>query len=318
MSTPILELRGLTRRFGAFEALRGVDLQLDGVGVHGFLGVNGAGKTTTLRIVAGLLKPSGGEARLFGQDASVPEVRARIGYLPQEPHFFGWMSGEELLVYVGELFGLARRDATRRASELLARLGLEQAARRRVGTYSGGMRQRLGIAQALLNQPDLLLLDEPVSALDPLGRAEMLDLLEELGRTSAVFFSSHVLGDVERVCDDVTILDRGRVLLRENTRALRQRFVLSALDLTLDHHDAQTLAALRSEPWVREVQVHGEESENPGSLRLAVLDLEQAGRALPSFAAAHGLGIRQLTPVQPSLEQIFVQLVDQDGGRRVE
>lgn len=318
MSTPILELRGLTRRFGAFEALRGVDLQLDGVGVHGFLGVNGAGKTTTLRIVAGLIKPSSGLARLFGQDASAPEVRARIGYLPQEPRFFGWMSGEELLVYVGELFGLARPEARRRAGELLERLGLAQAARRRVGTYSGGMRQRLGIAQALLNRPELLLLDEPVSALDPLGRAEMLDLLEELGRSCAVFFSSHVLGDVERVCDDVTILDRGRVLLRENTRALRQRFVLSALDLSLDRHDEETLAALRAEPWVRELHVQDEAAENPGSLRIAVHDLEQAGRALPSFAAARGLGVRQLTPVQPSLEQIFVQLVEQDGGRSVE
>lgn len=316
MTPPILALRGLTRRFGDFEALRGVDLKIDGPGVHGFLGINGAGKTTTLRIVVGLLRPSRGEVRLFGQDARLPEVRARIGYLPQEPQFFGWMTGEELLIYVGELFGLSRQQARLRSARLLERLGLAQAARRRVGTYSGGMRQRLGIAQALLNDPELLILDEPVSALDPLGRAEMLDLLETLGRSCAVFFSSHVLGDVERVCDDVTILDKGRVLLRENTQALRQRFVLSALDLSLDQCDEQILHDLRSKPWVGDLRQLEAISGSPATLRIAVRDLEEAGRALPTFAAARGLGIRQLTPVQPSLEQIFVQLIEhKDRGR---
>ena len=213
-----IEIVGLTKTFsqrgGAVAALNGIDLTVGEGTVFGFLGPNGAGKTTTMHILLGFLEPSGGEARIFGEDSRGNVARRRIGYLPEHPQTYPFLTGRELLVMAGRLFGMGGAALRERAGRLLAEVGLAEAADRRIGTYSRGMMQRIGLAQALINDPDLVILDEPTSGLDPLARREIrriIAALREAGKT--VFFSSHELSEVERVCDQLAILSRGVVVV---------------------------------------------------------------------------------------------------------
>jgi len=198
---------------GAVRALQGLSLSVAQGQVYGFLGPNGAGKTTTMHVLLGFIEATAGTARLFDEDVRQTIARRRIGYLPEHPDTYRFLTGRELLLMAGRLFSLSRAARNTRAAELLALVGLETAADRRLATYSRGMLQRIGLAQALVNDPDLVILDEPASGLDPLGRIrirEIIVALRERGKT--VFFSSHELSEVERVCDRVGILAAGRLV----------------------------------------------------------------------------------------------------------
>ncbi len=209
--TPALEVIALAKRYGATTALRGVDLAVAEGELVGLLGPNGAGKSTLVKSACGLVRPSGGSVRVCGAPAGSPAARRALGYLAELFRFPGWASADELLHLHQRLSG-SSGDATERA-ELLALVGLTEAAGRRVETMSKGMQQRLGIAQALVGGPRLLLLDEPTSALDPVGRRVVRDLLQELRRRGvAVLLNTHLLSEVERVCDRVAIIDRGELL----------------------------------------------------------------------------------------------------------
>jgi ABC-2 type transport system ATP-binding protein len=198
-----IEARGLTKRYGDVLALDALDLAVPTGSVFGFLGPNGAGKTTTLRLLTGLGRPTAGTAVVAGIEVGRggTDLARRIGYLDQDPRFYGWMSGRELLTFVGRAYGLAGATLRSRVDEVLETVGLADAAQRRVGGYSGGMRQRLGVGQALLPRPAVLFLDEPVSALDPEGRRDTLELIGRLRGASTVLMSTHILTDVERICD---------------------------------------------------------------------------------------------------------------------
>jgi ABC-2 type transport system ATP-binding protein len=192
-----------------------LDLEVREGEVFAFLGPNGAGKTTTLKLLTRLLLPTSGTAVLFGESLSSPRALARVGFLPEQPNLYGYLTGREFLDYIGRLFGFPGPERRRRADAALGAVGLADRADRAVRAFSRGMMQRLGMAQALINDPDLLILDEPLSALDPLGRKDMRDLILGLkGRGKTVFFSSHILSDAEAVADRVGILNRGR-LVRE-------------------------------------------------------------------------------------------------------
>jgi ABC-2 type transport system ATP-binding protein len=196
-----------------FEAVRGVSLTLQRGEVFGLLGPNGAGKTTTIKMILGLARPSSGRIRIDGRDPLDPASRRRLGYLPENPCFYDHLSAVEYLELVGDLFGLAGSVARRRSAALLDRLGLAPHARKPLRKYSKGMTQRLGLAQALLNEPTLLVLDEPMSGLDPIGRAEAKQLLrDERERGTTILMSSHVLAETESICDRVGILAGGRLL----------------------------------------------------------------------------------------------------------
>jgi ABC-2 type transport system ATP-binding protein len=200
-------------RRGAFTALGEVSFEVQSGEILAFLGPNGAGKTTTINLLMGFLSPTRGNVRLFGFDPSDRRARARLGFLPEHYAFYPFLSAERLLHYFGRLHGIETGERTRRVNDLLDRLGLSDARGRAVGKYSRGMRQRVGIAQALINQPELLILDEPTSGFDPVGRRMVRDLLLDLKRQgTAVFLSSHILSEVESICDRVIILDRGRVV----------------------------------------------------------------------------------------------------------
>ncbi len=199
-------------RSGTKVALNGLDLEVRAGEVFGFLGPNGAGKTTTMNVLLGFVHATGGEARLFGVDVREPIARQRIGYLPELTYYYKFLTAEELLRFYARIFGIPRGEADRRIDALLKLVELEHARSRSIKTYSKGMQQRVGLAQALINNPDLLILDEPTSGLDPLGRMKVREIIQRLkseGKT--VFFSSHELGEVETICDRVAIISQGEL-----------------------------------------------------------------------------------------------------------
>jgi len=299
-----IETIGLEKRFGPTKALDGVDLSVPAGSVFGFLGPNGAGKTTALRILTGLAFPSAGTARILGEDVTVAgnTLRSQIGYLPDVPGFYAWMTAPQFLEYVGRLFGLRRDAIDERSGALLDMAGLTSV-RTTIGGFSRGMKQRLGIAQALMNAPRLLLLDEPTSALDPIGRREVLDMIASLRGRTTVFFSTHILADVERVCDRVAILHRGRVVANATTAEIKRRAAVDRLTMDIEGELEPLVADLAHQPWVRSVERLG------ARLSLAVEDLAQAQREIPAAVARAGVGLKRLETEELSLEDVFVDLV---------
>lgn len=301
---------GLTKRYGAITALENLNLVIPRGVVFGFVGPNGAGKTTTMRLLTGLSTPSGGRAWVAGEEVTPQtlSLRRRIGYLPEEPAFYNWMTGEEFLSYVGELFHLSSADIRLRCQELLELVELKEAARRRIGGYSRGMRQRLGIAQALMNRPEVLFLDEPCSALDPMGRREVLSVIQRLQRETTVFMSTHILSDVERVCDLVGIIHRGRLVLQSPLEELRERYALSLFELQFEEDAAPLIALLQPLPWVAKLERAGAAGDTR-MLRVQVKDVVTAKRELPKVVAASGLTLLKYELTQPSLEDVFIEVV---------
>ena len=207
-----VEYRSREMRQATKVALAGLDLEVTAGEVFGFLGPNGAGKTTTMNVLLGFVQPTSGRASLFGIDVRQPIARQRIGYLPELTYYYKFLTAEELLRFYAKIFGLSRGEADRRIDQLLKLVELEHARKSPIKSYSKGMQQRVGLAQALINNPDLLVLDEPTSGLDPLGRMKVREIIERLkteGKT--VFFSSHELGEVETVCDRVAIIHQGEL-----------------------------------------------------------------------------------------------------------
>ena len=209
--TAALELEGVTRAFGAVKAVDSLSLRVGRGTIFGFLGVNGAGKTTTIKMVLGLDRPTSGRIAVMGGDPADPAARRHIGYMPEIANYYPYLNAFELMDFYGGLCGLDRRTVRARSAELLERVGLAHAAKRPLRTYSKGMLQRAGIAQALLSDPELLVLDEPFTGLDPLARVGFRELLRELrGRGRTIFFSSHELGETELLCDGIAIMKAGR------------------------------------------------------------------------------------------------------------
>ncbi len=217
---PVLLIEGLRKTYKghlsltAREVVRGLDLAVGPGEVFGLLGQNGAGKTTTIKTILSLIFPDAGRIRIFGRDHQEVSIRQRIGFLPESPYFYDYLTGREFLDFYGRLFGFGRHERRRRAEEALARVGMSERADLQLRKHSKGMLQRMGMAQALLNDPDLVILDEPMSGLDPIGRREFRDIILDLkSRGRTVFFSSHILSDAEAVCDRVAILRDGRIAL---------------------------------------------------------------------------------------------------------
>ena len=211
----ILEINNLSKAFGSKEVLKGVNLTVPEKEVFGFVGVNGAGKTTTMKIILGLLKADAGEARICGEKVSYGNTPTNrfVGYLPDVPEYYSFMTPVEYLSFCGEITGLAKKEREERSAELLELVGLGDE-KRRIKGFSRGMKQRLGIAQALLGRPKLLICDEPTSALDPLGRKEILDVLTAAKKETTILFSTHILSDVEHICDEMALLNDGKIVMQ--------------------------------------------------------------------------------------------------------
>jgi ABC-2 type transport system ATP-binding protein len=310
--------RGLTKRYGDVLALDALTLDVPAGAVFGILGPNGAGKTTLLRLLTGLAYPAAGEATVAGLSVTTQASAAHrhISFLDQSPQYYSWMSGRELVTFVGELFGLRGQELRTRVDEVLALTGLADAASRRIGGYSGGMRQRLGLAQALVNSPEVLFLDEPASALDPAGRHEILAAIASLRGRATVCMSTHILGDVERVCDTVAILNHGRLLVTAPVAELQERYAQPAFELELDAGQGaaaeQLVAALRAEPWVGNVARQGD------VVRVTAVDTAAAGHGILPLVAARGIQLQRFERIRPDLEDIFLRLTAASAPEKVQ
>ncbi len=306
----IVSCVGVRKQFGKHTALAGVDLQIAGQGVFGLLGPNGAGKSTLLRILTGQISHDGGQVALMGRPVGVSreEIRYRFGYLAQQPRYYGWMSGEEFLDFAGTIFGIPKHLRRRRTRELLAMSGLTASAGRKISGYSGGMLQRLGIAQALYNDPEVLFLDEPVSALDPVGRKDVLEFIAGISSRMTVIMSTHILEDVERICSNIAIMESGRILLQGSTAALLEGHAGNSCCLQFAAPvDADRMHALLLELGI--------DSEIDGA---GVVLKEERYRACRSsihrIIAEQDMPLETITGRRCSLEELFVELVT--GGRK--
>jgi ABC-2 type transport system ATP-binding protein len=313
---PAIQTSGLAKRYRDVVALEGLDLTVPDGSVFGLLGPNGAGKTTTLRLLAGLSRPTAGRATVAGVEVGMgaTAIQHRIGVLDQDPRYYGWMTGRELVTLAGRLHGLRGPALRERVAELLERVALSGAADRRIGGYSGGMRQRIGFAQALVGRPAVLLLDEPVSSLDPEGRRDLLALISTLRGESTVVLSTHVLNDVERICDRVGILSAGRLVAEAPLGELLERFALPIYRLDPEPGQPAEVAVLverlRAASWVTDVRLDG------GIIRVAVSDVAAAGRELLPAVVAAGLTLAGFERQRPDLEEVFLRVVAGDRGAR--
>ncbi len=303
---------GLTKHYPGVAALTDLTLDVPAGSVYGFLGPNGAGKSTTLKVLAGLTRPTKGTAEVVGIPVGAGAAyRREVGYLAQEPRFYDWMTGRDTLRFVASLYPEAARASEAKVSATLDRVGLGDAADRRTATYSGGMRQRLGIAQALVGSPSVLLLDEPVSALDPIGRREVLDLMRELKGEVTVFYSTHILDDVQRVSDHVAILDGGRLVHAAPTGQLLESFERDQLRVVLGGADDATAVALAALTDIESV----EPTERDGALRTYIARVRPGTTvavqaAITRFGADHGLFVAENHVVRLGLEDVFLRLVN--------
>lgn len=306
-ATPLaIRTEGLSRRYGDVQAVRELDLAVPAGSIFGFLGRNGAGKTTTIRLLTGLARPDSGRAWVDGLETTNGDAhaRGRFGYLPQEPAFYGWMTAAGFLDHIGRLFALPPAERRDRVAELLRLVDLQDVAGRKVGGFSGGMKQRLGLAAALIHNPAVLILDEPMAGLDPAGRRDVLDMLAALRGHVTVFFSTHILADVERVCDVVGILHEGRLVDVAGREELLSRYTADVAELVVAEEAAGALpafvAALGQQPWAGEVVI----AEN--RIRLTTTDRAAAQTALLPLVVAHNLPLLRYEWARPNLEEIFL------------
>lgn len=210
-----LVISNLTKKYGDFTAVDSVSLRMK-PGVYGLLGANGAGKTTLMRMLCGVLKPSEGNIHMDGIDVASEDYRARLGYLPQDFGYYPEFTGEDFLLYLAALKGLSRSHAKRKTNELLELVSLSNAKKKKIKTYSGGMKQRLGVAQALLNDPHLLIVDEPTAGLDPVERVRFRNLIASLGREGIVLVSTHIASDIEQIADTLLIMQSGKLVYNQS------------------------------------------------------------------------------------------------------
>jgi len=306
-----IRIEGLVKTYGKVRALDGLDLTVEPGTVFGFLGPNGAGKTTTMRILTGLARPTSGRAWVAGMDLASDgrHLTRRIGYLPEEPAFYPWMTPREFLDYLGRLYGLSAVERAARVKELLELVKLTEVKRRRIGGFSRGMRQRLALAAALINRPEVLFLDEPASALDPAGRKEVLDLIEGLRGRCTVLMSTHILADVERVCDVIGIIARGKMIVQSRRETLLAQFATPVFEIECaDTTRLQRWAdSLRQRAWVTAVSVDNV------TARVVVKDTELAKRELLASAVQADLMLDRYEEIKPSLEDVFLRLVGEEG-----
>ena len=307
----MIEVRDLTKTFGAVEAVRGISFRVEAGEIVGFLGPNGAGKTTTMRILAGIFPPTSGEVRIAGRDPARDPLACRraVGYFPEYAPFYPDLRVAGYLRFVARMKRLPRAERPRAVAQVLAWCGLEGVARRRVGTLSKGYRQRVGLAQALCGNPPILILDEPTIGLDPEQVVEIRDLVRALGGSRTIFFSSHILSEVEALCERVIVVARGRLVGEGTARELservgrRQRVVLR-----VDGPAEAVAAALAALPGVERV------AREAAAFVLEGAASADVARAAGEAMAARGWTIRELREEMPDLEQIFLRLV-RDGER---
>jgi len=298
----LIHVENLEKSFKDTKVIKGLNFELEAGKCVALIGANGAGKTTTLKMLSGLLKPSHGRIYFEGEKKRV-DIRKLIGYLPQHPVFYEWMTASEFLEYTGKLSGLSTREAKQRSNELLELVGISEARNRRISKYSGGMKQRLGIAQAVIHRPKLIILDEPVSALDPFGRREVLELLEKLKQEATVLFSTHILNDAEEVCESIIFLHKGEIIESGTMDEFREKYQQSKIDLVFQESPEVYLNTLTDHPEVNSIQVEGNKAS------VLVNDLNEVKGLVLNMAAQNDWPLYKYEISSISLEDVFMKVV---------
>ena len=306
---PAIEILGLEKTYSVGfwrrrpkRALHPLQLAVQDGEIFGFLGPNGAGKTTTLKMLMGLIKPSGGSARILGMDFYDPRVKAQIGFLPEQPYFYDYLTAPELLRYYGQLSGMASHGREDKVQAVLKRVGLSDIGRLQLRKFSKGMLQRVGIAQAILHDPKVIFLDEPMSGLDPMGRREVRDLIEQLKREGkTVFFSTHILADAEALCDRVAVINKGML-----------KGIGVVADLTTKMH-AKVELVWQGTRVPATFRAFGAECHVSGETVRTVVAEDQQDAALEALRRDN-LRLISLTPVRATLEDYFLEKLKTDNS----
>ena len=299
-----IETTELRKVYGEKVAVRGLTLQVREGEAFGFLGPNGAGKTTSLKMLLGLTKPTSGQAFLFGSPMGDPSLRSKVGFLPEHFRFHEWLTGMEFLHLHGELYGISHGSLLQRTNELLALVGLSEFAQKQLRTYSKGMLQRIGLAQALINDPRIIFLDEPTSGLDPAGRRLVRDIIHQLrDKGTTVFLNSHLLSEVEITCDRVAFIKHGEVLRVDELKKLssgQMTVTIRASAITDD-----LLQGLKR--WSEEITL------NQNGITLKILD-EAVLPEITRYLVHQNVQIYSVIPERIDLEELFLRIVGKDAG----
>jgi ABC-2 type transport system ATP-binding protein len=308
----MIRIENIVKHYGDVRALDGLNLNVEPGVVYGFLGPNGAGKTTTMRILTGMAHADRGSAWILGNEVSGERININpsIGVLPEEPAFYPWMTAYEYLCkFVSPLYGLDPSTSESRTVELLNTLGLEKAGNRRIKGFSRGMRQRLGLAQALIHEPPILLLDEPVSALDPAGRKDILELIEQRRGETTVLLSTHILADVDRTCDVIGIINEGQLITQSRREELLTKYAIQAYEIEAEDVFGQWIDQARNLPYIEEIEIKNK------TARVLVQDAIAARRSLLKLLVEEDVPVRRFESVQPTLEDVFLRLTRKESQR---
>ena len=302
--TNAIDTHLLRKVFGDYAAVKGLTLQVEQGEVFGFLGPNGAGKTTSMKMLLGLIAPTSGEASLLGKPIGDREAMRRVGFLPEHFRFQEWLTADEFLLLHGQLLGMQNDDLQQRRDELLERVGLTPFRRKHLRTFSKGMLQRVGLAQALLNRPALVFLDEPTSGLDPVGRRLVRDVIREVrSQGTSVFLNSHLLSEIEVTCDRVAFIQHGEVVRVLELSSLSSD--QTSVTIRVSNLTAEALNGLSQ--WGRDCQVDGD------SIHMIVAN-DSVLPEITRYLVAHNAAVYAITPNRMSLEDIFIETVGKDGG----
>jgi ABC-2 type transport system ATP-binding protein len=313
-----IETDGLSKAYGPIHALQPLDLKVARNSICGFLGPNGAGKTTMIKLLLGLAQPTGGSGRVFGKDIEKEndDIRRRVGYLAQDPRFYDYMTARETLRFTAHFFyDGSRAEIERRIAESLDLVGLTDKADRRIKGFSGGERQRLGIAQAQVNYPDLLILDEPAAALDPQGRHDVLEVMERLREHSTIFYSTHILDDVQRVSDTVVILNKGALVAQGPIEEILVWGQAAAFTLTVKGDSAAVEDRLRRQPWVSGITEMSRNGRVSWQIHVSDPDLAEA-QLVPLALAGGGVTVCEFGRKAQNLEDVFLSIVKESNHER--
>ncbi len=282
-------------------------------GIHGFLGPNGAGKTTTINMLIGALSITEGEARIRGLKPGSIEANQLIGFLPQDPQFYKDMTGAEYLIYLGKLGGLNENEARLRARELLKYFDMWDARDRLIGKYSGGMKQKIGISAALIHKPKILILDEPTANLDPIGRQNIIDRIKELANEISVFISSHILGEIEQMCQTVTMINNGEIVISDTIKNIKSRFVGNTYILKTNK-DKELYIKLEKDPNIEKVWLTAEE-DGEVSIRIIPKDPEYLQRNIPHFLIENDAILKAFKQPEVTLQDVFMAIMAHKENR---
>lgn len=311
-----IETIDLTKRYGSLTAVDKLDLGVKANTIHGFLGPNGAGKTTTIKILVGLLKPDEGIVKIFDQEVKgdKPDIRLKIGYMPELPKFPKHLTGYDLLDIYGEMYGLTKMVRKEQIPKLLEMVGLEERGRDRIGKYSKGMQQRIGIAQALINEPELVILDEPSLGLDPIGMVEVRELVKGIAKEGmTVFISSHLLFEVEQICSHVTIIHRGVSLVSDTLQNVSNKFSgPTTLQIEVAKLSDAIVETVKKLPFVSSVAHDG------NTLTIELKTRDDVRPQVSQEITKSGGVIVSMSLKGQTLEEVFMQLIAKShGGKAV-